>query len=151
MPIFGRESRVCNGLLTAAISAGTGRHDGQWEVTWTGEGGKEPRRLVSTSLSDAVAQATTAALAHFAQGRLIPEAELQFAIYPWDYGKTAPMYDITAEAGQYQAHDIAGNSPGIAAPTLEELVDKMAVQPGGSEAMLRWVRRFQDLPAAAIG
>jgi hypothetical protein len=105
--------------------------------------------MVATSLSEAAAWATTAALVHFAEGRLAPEAELQFAIYPWDYGKMAPMYDITAEAGQYQAHDIVGDSPDIAAPTLEELVEQMAAQPGGSEAMLRWIRRFQDLPAAA--
>ena len=47
------------------------------------------------------------------------------------------MYDITAEDGHYQAHDIVADSPDIAAPTLEELVEQMAVQPHGSEAMLR--------------
>lgn len=151
MPLFGRENRTGNGLLTAIISAGTGRHDGEWEVIWIGEGGKEPRRLVTTSLSEATEQATTAALAHIAEGRLIPEAELQFAIYPWDYGKMAPMYDITAEDGWYHAHDIVANSPDIAAPTLEELVEQMSAKPRGSEAMLRWVRRFQDLPTAATG
>jgi hypothetical protein len=77
-------------------------------------------------------------------------AELQIAIYPWDYGKTAPMYDITADADRYYAHDIVGDSPDIAAATLEELVEQMAVQPGGSEAMLRWVRRFHDLRTAAL-
>jgi hypothetical protein len=151
MPLFGRRSRARNGLLTAIISAGTGPHGGEWEVIWIGQGGKEPRRLVTTSLSKAAGQATTAALAHFAEGRLIPEAELQFAIYPWDYGKMAPMYDITAEVGQYKAHDIVADGPDIAAPTLEELVEQMAVQPRGNEAMLRWVRRIQDLPTAATG
>jgi hypothetical protein len=151
MPLFGRRSRARNGLLTAIISAGTGPHGGEWEVIWIGQGGKEPRRLVTTSLSKAAEQATTAALAHFAEGRLIPEAELQFAIYPWDYGKMAPMYDITAEVGQYKAHDIVADGPDIAAPTLEELVEQMAVQPRGNEAMLRWVRRIQDLPTAATG
>jgi hypothetical protein len=151
MPLFRRTSRARNGLLTAIISAGTGPHDGEWEVIWIGQGGKEPRRLVTTSLPEAAEQATAAALAHFAEGWVIPEAELQFAIYPWDYGKMAPMYDITGEAGQYQAHDIVAHSPDIAAPTLEELVEQMALQPRGSEAMLRWVRRFQDLPTAAMG
>jgi hypothetical protein len=151
MPLFGRKSRSHNNLLTAIISAGTGRHDGEWEVIWIGQGGKEPRRLVTTSLSDAAGQAMTAALAHLAEGRLVPEAELQFAIYPWDYGKMAPMYDITGEAGQYQAHDIVADGPDIAAPTLEALVEQMALQPRGSEAMLRWVRPFQDLPTAATG
>jgi hypothetical protein len=63
----------------------------------------------------------------------------------------APMYDITAEVGQYKAHDIVADGPDIAAPTLEELVEQMAVQPRGNEAMLRWVRRIQDLPTAATG
>jgi hypothetical protein len=151
MPLFGRKSRARNELLTAIISAGTGPHAGEWEVIWIGQGGKEPSRLVTTSLSSAAEQATTAALAHFAEGRLIPEAELQFAIYPWDYGEMGPMYDITTEVGQYQAHDIVADSPDIAAPTLEELVEQMALQPRGNEAMLRWVRRFQDLPTAAMG
>ena len=150
MPIFGRKSRAHNGPLTAVISAGTGRHANEWEVIWVGQGGKDPKRLVATSLSDAAEQATAAALAHFAAGQLVPEAELQFAIYPWDYGKMAPMYDITAEAGQYRAHDIVADSPDIAAPTLEELVEQVAVQPGGTQAMLRWVRRFEDLPTAAL-
>jgi hypothetical protein len=46
--------------------------------------------VVATSLSEAAARATSAALAHFAECRLIPEAELHLAIYPWDYGKMAP-------------------------------------------------------------
>ncbi|MGD0378231.1 MAG: hypothetical protein ABSB01_27130 [Streptosporangiaceae bacterium] len=151
MPLFGRKSRARNGPLTAVISAGTGRHEGELEVVWIGQGGSEPKRLVTTSLSGAAEQAATAALAHFAEGGLIPDAELQFAIYPWDYGKMAPMYDITAEAGQYRAHDIIADSPDIAAPTLEELVEQMAGQPRGGEGMLRWLRRFQDLPTAAMG
>jgi hypothetical protein len=151
VPIFSRKNRTRNGLLTAIISAGAGRHEGEWEVIWIGEGGQKPRRLVTTSLPEAAEQATTAALANFVESRLIPEAELQFAIYPWDYGKMAPMYDITAEDGLYHAYDIVADSPDIAAPTLEGLVEQMAAQPGGSEAMLRWVRPFRDLPTAALG
>jgi hypothetical protein len=148
MPLFGRKSHLRNGPLTAVISAGTGRHAGEWKVIWIGPGGREPKQLVTTNLTAAVEEATAVALAHFAGGRLSLEAELQFAIYPWDYGQRAPIYDITAVAGRYRAHDIAGDSPDIAAPTLEELVKQMAEQPRGGEAMLRWVRQFQDLPAA---
>lgn len=151
MPLFGRKSRPRNALLTAIISAGTGPHDGEWEVIWVGQVGREPRRLVATSLSEAAEQATTAAQAQFADGRLLQEAEVQFAIYPWDYGEMAPMYDIISEPGQYHAHDIVAGSPDIAAPSLEDLVAQMSVQPRGSEAMLRWVRRLQDLPASATG
>lgn len=150
MPLFGRKSRGRDGLLTAVISAGRSHHAGEWQVIWVEQGGRVPERLVMTSLAQAAELATTAALAHFAAGRLVPEAELQFAIYPWDYGQVAPMYDVTAEAGRYLAHDIVGDSPGIAATTLEELVERMATQPRGGEAMLRWVRRFQDLPTTAL-
>lgn len=150
MPIFGRKNRAQDELLTAIISARTGHHEGEWEIIWVGEGGRELQRMVAGSLSEACASAATAALAHFGAGRLLPEAELQFAIYPWDYAKMAPMYDISAGADGYFAHDIVGDSPDIAAPTLEGLVEQMAMQPGGSEAMLRWVRRFEDLPTAAL-
>jgi hypothetical protein len=61
MPLFGRRSSARNGPLTAVISAGTGPHDGEWEVIWIGQGGKVPRRFVTTSLSTAAEQATTAA------------------------------------------------------------------------------------------
>jgi hypothetical protein len=151
MPLFGRKGRANNEPLTAVISARTGRHVGEWEVIWIGQGGKVPRQLVATSLSEAAEQATNAALALLDEGRLIPDAELQFAIYPWDYGSMAPMYDITAGARLYRAHDTVGDSPEIAAPTLEELVEQMAAQPRGREAMLHWVRRLQDLPTAATG
>ena len=151
MALFGHKNRSDNALLTAIISAGTGRHQGEWEVIWIANVGKGPSRMVTNSLSEAAEQATTAALAHFGEGRMTPEAELQFAIYPWDYGKMAPMYDITAEAHQYQAHDIVGDSPDIAAATLEALIDEMAMQPRGGEAMLRWVRPFKELPTAATG
>lgn len=150
MPLFGRKSGGRDGLLTAVISAGWGRHAGEWEVIWVGQGGRVPERLVTTSLAQAAEFATTAALVHFAAGRLVPEAELVFAIYPWDYGKMAPIYDVTIEAGQYRAHDIVGDSPDIAAATLEELVELMAAQPRGGEAMLRWIRRLQDLPTTAL-
>ena len=151
MPLFGLKSRARNGPLTAVISARTGSAEGEWEIIWIGQGGREPKRLVTTGLSEAAAQAATAALAHVAEARLAPDAELQFAIYPWDYGKMAPIYDIATEDGQYRAHDIVSDSPDITAPTLEELVEQMAGQPRGGEAMLRWVRRFQDLPTAATG
>jgi hypothetical protein len=151
MAVFGRKVRARNGPLTAIISAGTGHHEGEWQVIWVGQGGKDPARLVTTSLSGAAEQATAAGQAHHAEGRLVPDAELQFAIYPFpEYGDMAPMYDITGEDGQYQAHDIVSDSPDVASATLEGLVEQVALQQRGGEAMLRWVRRFQDLPTAAL-
>lgn len=139
-----------SGLLTAIISAGWDDHEGEWEVIWVGRVARSLTEMVATSLSEAADWATTAALVHFTEGLLVPDAELQFAIYPRDYGKMAPMYDITAEAGQFEAHDIVGDSPDIAAPTLEELVEQMTLQPSGNEAMLRWVRSFADLPTTSL-
>jgi hypothetical protein len=45
MPLFGRKVRPRNRLLTAIIPAGWGVHEGEWEVIWVGEGGKEPSRM----------------------------------------------------------------------------------------------------------
>jgi hypothetical protein len=45
-------------------------------------GAWSPVTRIATSLSEAAAWATSAALAHFAECRLVPEAELLFVIYP---------------------------------------------------------------------
>lgn len=145
MALLGRR-RQALGLLTGIIS----ERDGVWEIAWVGDGSRQPRRFEAPGLSEAANQATTAALSLWVVGPADPDAELQLAIYPWDYGDKAPMYDITRRDGVYQAHDIVTASPDVAAPTLEELVGQIALQPLGNQAMLRWVRRFADLPTDAL-
>jgi hypothetical protein len=143
-----RRRRRVLGLLTGIIA----ERSGVWEIDWVGDGSREPRTSKAPGLTEAADQAATTALALWTVGPAFPDAELQLAIYPWNnYGKMAPMYDITEQDGEYQAHDIVAGSPDIAAPTLEELVEQMALQPQGDQAMLRWVRRFADLSTAALG
>lgn len=161
MALFRRRGHIQSSLLTAVISAGWDVHEGEWEVIWIGEGGrvwfqepeKVPARMVATSLSEATDWATTAALVLFVEGRMTPDAELQFAIYPWDYGKDAPIYDVTLSEDGFTAREMSDDdddAPVISAPTLEMLVEEMRGQPGGDAAMLRWIRPFADLPTAAL-
>lgn len=86
------------------------------------------------------------ALALYAGGELVPDAELQFAIYPWDYGKDAPIYDVSLADGEFRAQDLLNDSaPQISAVILEDLVAELGNQPGGNRAMLRWGRPFAGL------
>lgn len=144
MPLFGRRMRARCSLLTGIISAGaTG-----WDVTWVGDGGgcKEPPRLVAASLTDATGQSTVSALALYAAGELAPEAELQFAIYPWDYGKNAPIFDVDGSPGSFTASNLFDAAAAeVRGATLEELVAQVGRQPGGDAAMLRWARPFAGL------
>ncbi len=152
MALFGRRKSPRCGLLTAVISAGTGDQNGQWDVIWIGDGGscKEPPELVAASLSSAADQAAMSALVLYAAGELAPDAELQFAIYPWDYGKNAPIYDITLAAGEFRAESMLDDSaPPFWAPNLEDLIIELEQQPGGDTAMLRWGRPFSDLQGGA--
>jgi hypothetical protein len=145
MAMFGRQAQALE-LLTAIIS----ERDGIWEIAWVGDGSRQPRRFEAASLTEATDQATTAALALWASGPQHPDAELQLAIYPWDYGDKAPMYDVTSGVGMFYASDLLGSGQRATAPTLEDLVTLIATQPLGDQAMLRWVRKFADLPAAAL-
>jgi hypothetical protein len=148
MALFGRRKSARCGLLTAVISAGTGDQNGQWDVIWIGDGHgcQEPPELRAASLSGAADQAAASALALYAAGELAPDAELQFAIYPWDYGKDAPIYDITLTGGEFRAEDLLDDSSQpISAPSLEDLIAALGQQPGGGAAMLRWGRPFAEL------
>jgi hypothetical protein len=146
MPLLRRKSRPQPGLLTGVISA----ENDQWTVSWTSDGGKEPPGFSAPNLTDAAQQATAAAVAAHAEDRRAPGDELQFAIFPWDYGKNAPMYDIGGTFGQFTAHDIQGSEREITAGSLEELVVALSREPSGDEAMLRWVRRFDELPGGTL-
>jgi hypothetical protein len=148
MPLFGRRNRAQCGLLTGILSASPGDRDGEWEVIWVGDGGgcKEPRKFVAASLSEAAGQATTSALALYAVGELAPDAELQFAIYPWDYGKNAPIFDVDGRPGSFTASNLFDEAAApVLGATLEELVAHVGMQPGGDAAMLRWARPFAGL------
>jgi hypothetical protein len=148
MALFGRRKRASSGLLTGTISA---RND-DWEVTWIGDGVREPPRFTAGSLTEAAEQAAREALAVYTPDPGQPESELQLVVFPWpDGGDAGPIYEITDSAGAFRASDSLGIGGDVSAATLEDLVTEVAGQPGGADAMLQWVRRFSELPSAATG
>jgi hypothetical protein len=149
MPLFGRgrASRPDAGLLTGVIS----REGDSWRVFFVGDGKNEPAEFVAAGLTAATDQAATQALALYLRRPPAPAAELQFAIYPWDYGKDGGIYDIGGGPGQFSARDLQGSDQQVTAATLEDLVEALRQQPGGDIAMLRWNRSFDELTAAEAG
>ena len=136
MRLFGRNriSGSSAGPVTAIVSAEGER----WRVTWIAAGKNEPPELEAAGLTDAL---------HDLSGQA-PDAELQFAIFPWDYGKRGAIYDISGGAGRFMARDIQGSDTSdkeIEAASLDGLVEAVRQQPGGSMSMLRWVRPFGEL------
>jgi hypothetical protein len=149
MALFGRKYRSDDtaGLLTCMVSA----EDDEWSISWLSDNtNKEPPEFEAASLTEAVDQAGTAALALWSTRFLIPGAQLDFAIYPWRYGKNGAIYDISGVPGGYTARDIVGSDREVQAPSLEGLVEAISHEPGGDVAMLRWVRPFAELPTAGL-
>ena len=148
MPVFRRKtSPDTAGLLTCMLFA----EEGVWAINWMSDNTrKEPPEFEAASLTEAVDQAATAALALWSTRPLIPGAQLDFAIYPWRYGKNGAIYDISGRPGDFTARDIMGSNRQVQAPSLEGLVDAVSQEPGGDAAMLRWVRPFADLPTDAL-
>jgi hypothetical protein len=143
MGLLRRRQRFETGSLTCMVSA---RDDG-WQLTWVGEGRNEPPDFEADTLTEATDQAAAAALALYMVGPRPPGAELDFAIYPWDYGRNAAIYDVSGAPGQFRAKDIQGSDREVEADSLEGLVAAIRAQPGGDVAMLRWLRPFAELPA----
>jgi hypothetical protein len=148
MALFGRRKRASYGLLTGTISA----RDGDWEVSWIGDGVPEPPPFTAGGLTEAAEQAARGALAVYTPDPDQPEGELQLVVFPWPDGDGAgPIYEITDSAGAFRASDSLGIGGDVSAATLEDLVTEISGQPGGADAMLQWVRRITELPSAAAG
>jgi hypothetical protein len=81
---------------------------------------------------------------------LIPGAQLDFAIYPWRYGKNGAIYDISGRPGHFTTRDIMGSNSEVQALSLEGLVEAVSHEPGGDAAMLRWARPSAELPTDAL-
>jgi hypothetical protein len=148
MPLFSRKTNPeLARTLTCMLFAG----DGVWAINWMSDNArKEPPEFEAASLTDAVEQAATAALALWSPRQLVPGARLDFAIYPWRYGKNGAIYDISGGPGDFTARDIVGSNREVRAPSLEGLVEAVGHEPGGDAAMLRWVRPFAELPTDAL-
>ena len=147
MPLFGRRKFSVAGLLTGVISA----QAGAWDVFWVGDGETQPPEsgFVAPGLTEAAEQATNMALAWYATGPQVPGAELQLAIYPCEYGRDAPIYDISGGPGDFHGRDLLGRGGRVIAASLEDLVSEVGMQRGGAVAMLIWGRPFADLTADA--
>ena len=143
MPLCGRKPSRNTWSVACLVSA---ERDG-WQVSWIGEGKNEPAEFEAASLTEATDQAARAALALYAVGPRPPGADLQFAIYPWDYGRNGAIYDISGSAGKFKARGIVGSEREIAAESLEGLVAALRQEPRGDTAMLQWIRPFAGLPA----
>ncbi len=144
MPIFGRKtSPDTAGMLTCLITV----EAGAWAISWMADNTRnEPPEFEADSLTEAIDDATRAALALYVVGPQLPGAQLWFAIYPWPYGRHGAIYDISDSSGHFTARDIIGSNREVQASSLEGLVDAVGREPGGDVAMLQWVRPFAELP-----
>jgi hypothetical protein len=148
MPLLGRNRRhrrEVADLITATV-AQTG--DG-WLVLWWSDGAV-PEKLTAPSLTEAVDQAASAAAALYATGQPIPGAELQLAIYPWEYEAGAPIFDISGGLGHFTARDIQGSERIIEGASLEDLVALAEQVPDGPTSMFRWTRPVTALPTSGL-
>jgi hypothetical protein len=131
-------------LLTAIV--GPDKKRGNWEVTWIGDGGVEPKDMRAETLTRAVDQASAVVAELYARYPSHPDAELQLAIYPWNH-RDGPMYDISIGRDGFSAHDLQDQVPPIEGTTLEDLVALAEHTPGAGidHCMFRWIR-----PAASL-
>ncbi len=148
MPLFRRKADPAAArMLTCLVFAKAG----SWEVSWMSDSTrKEPPEFEAASLTEAVDQAAAAAQTLWSTLPPIPGAEVDFAIYPWRYGRNGAIYDITGGPGGFTARDIQGSDREVRAASLEGLVEALSREPGGDVAMLRWVRPFAELPTQAL-
>ena len=128
---------IC-GVITREIDS--------WTVVWDDER-IQPTEIRAPGLTEAADQAAVLAVAHQAAQPLGQDAELQLAIYPWDY-VDGPMFDITAGPSGFTATDMLGiaRAP-LQGSSLEDLVfaagnltDRRA-----AGAMLMWTRPVAEL------
>jgi|SRR5580704_571512 hypothetical protein len=143
--LLGITERLPGNLLTAIV--GPDKKRGNWEVTWIGDGGVEPKDLRAATLTEAVDQAAAAVADLYARYPPNPDAELQLAIYPWHYHVGDPMYDISIGSDGFDAHDLQDQVPPIEGATLEDLVAATEYTPGSGidHCMFRWIRPAESL------
>jgi hypothetical protein len=131
-------------LITGIVSLGA---EG-WTVIWVSDGA-EPTRIHAPTLTGAADQAAAAVAALHASHPPVPGAELQLAIYPWDYLRNGPIFEIDAGPAAFTAHDIQGVCSTIVhGQALEDLVSavRRAAEASARGSMFLWVRPVDSLP-----
>ncbi len=116
-----------------------------WDVSWASDG-RVPEDFKDHSLTTATDRAAAHVAAMYLGKPQAADAELQFAIYPWEGNPGKVILDITIDANSLLARDIQGTDITFQGASLEELVQKgETMVPNPSAAMFRWIRRVRDL------
>lgn len=120
--------------------------DGGWSAFFVSEG-LEPAEVRGWTLTEVADRACAAVAALYAQHAPVDGAELQLAIYPWDY-KGGAMFDVAGRQGEFAARDIQGSELAIEGATLEDLVAAIVRlgTPASEDSMLRWIRPIASIP-----
>jgi hypothetical protein len=147
MPQFRRKT---DPLVARSLTCMLTADRGVWAISWLSDDKKkEPPEFEAASLTEAADQAATAALALWSTLPFIPDAELDFAIYPRRRGEIAAIYEISGRPGDFTAREFQGRNREVRASSLDGLVEAVQ-EPGGDMAVLRWVRPFAELPTDAL-
>jgi hypothetical protein len=139
---LGGRDRGPGDLITGVVSS---RAD-SWQVIWAGDGA-QPASLRAPSLSDAAEQASAVVAELYASLPPNPAAELQLAIYPWEY-RDGPIFDVSGSPGGFAARDLENSFPAVHGAALEDLVAAVEPMPGAGpgHCMFRWIRPVSALP-----
>jgi hypothetical protein len=120
--------------------------DGGWSVFFISEG-LEPAQVRAWTLTEVVDGAAAAVASLYAKHPPVEGAELQLAIYPWNY-RGGAIFDISGQQGSFSARDIQGSDLAVQGATLEDLVAAVERMPGvpPDKSMFRWIRPIASLP-----
>jgi hypothetical protein len=134
-----------SGRLSNLVTCVVEREGESWRVSWASDGRVPPevKGHSLTAVTDRAAAQVTAMYSGKPQGA---DAELQFAIYPWEGNPGNVILDITTSTNGLVARDIQGTEIAVEGASLEELVQKgETMLPNPKEAMFRWIRRVSEL------
>jgi hypothetical protein len=134
-----------SGRLSNLVTCVVERDGDFWSVSWASDG-RVPPDFKDHSLTAVTDRAASQVAAMYSGKPQAADAELQFAIYPWEGNPGKVILDITATANGLVARDIQGTELAVEGASLEELVQKgETMLPNPKEAMFRWIRRVSDL------
>jgi hypothetical protein len=124
--------------------------EGGWSAFFVSEG-LELADVRGWTLTEVADNACAAVAALYAQYPAVEGAELQLAIYAWDYNG-GPIFDVTGQSGQFVARDLQGSDLAVEGATLEDLLEAMTRlgPPSSPDSMLRWIQPIAALRVPPI-
>jgi hypothetical protein len=145
--ILGDAGRTTD-LITGIV--GPEKKTGGWSIIFESDG-LTPADVRAWTLTDVTDLAAAAVASLYAKHPPVEGAELQLAIFPWDYDD-GPIFDVEGQPGSYVARDIQGSDLRVEGWTLEDLVTAIERIPERvrGDAMLRWIRPVASLPVPPI-